>query len=180
GPVVLVGSQAIGHGTRASNRGEGGSLPLLPLAFPGGPAKGRFSSRVMIAIGLAGAALLCGEGVITPAISVLSAVEGVAISNKNLAPLVVPVTIGILLGLFVIQRRGTGSIGKWFGVVMLVWFAVLGILGIVQTARNPFVLQALNPLEAFGFLASHGVGSIVVIGGVFLVMTGCEALYADM
>ena len=178
--VVLVWYKYIGNVTRASNQGEGGILSLLSLTFPNEPAKDARSSRVMIVIGLAGAALLCGEGVITPAISVLSAVEGVAISHKQLTPLVVPVTIGILLGLFAMQRRGTGKIGKQFGIVMFVWFCVLGILGLIQTVRNPFVLQALNPLEAVGFLSTNGIGAIAVMGGVFLVVTGCEALYADM
>lgn len=178
--VVLVWYKYIGNVMRASNQGEGGILSLLSLTFPNDPARGGRTSRVMIAVGLAGAALLCGEGVITPAISVLSAVEGLAVSNERLAPLVVPLTIGILLGLFAIQRRGTGKIGKLFGIVMFVWFVVLGGLGLFHIVRNPFVLGALNPVEAARYIGTHGLGSVVVMGGVFLVVTGCEALYADM
>jgi KUP system potassium uptake protein len=134
----------------------------------------------MVAVGLAGAALLCGEGIITPAISVLSAVEGVLVSKESLKPFVVPLTLGILFGLFAVQAKGTGTIGRWFGVVMLGWFAVLAFLGIVEIVRNPIVLRALNPLESWHFLSTHGVGSIIIMGAVFLVVTGCEALYADM
>jgi KUP system potassium uptake protein len=178
--VLLVWIKYIGNITRANNQGEGGILSLLSLAFPADERRRRRASQGMIAIGLAGAALLCGEGIITPAISVLSAVEGLLVSNENLSPLVVPLTLGILFGLFAVQSKGTGRIGKWFGLVMLVWFIVLAVLGTIQIIKNPVVLGALNPLEGIRFLGTHGLGSVAVMGGVFLVVTGCEALYADM
>lgn len=177
--LLLVWFKYIGNVTRANNQGEGGILSLLSLAFPAESGHGK-AAGIMIGIGLAGAALLCGEGIITPAISVLSAVEGLLISNKRLGMLVVPITLGILLGLFAVQRRGTGAIGRWFGVVMLGWFITLGVLGLIQIVKTPIVLRALLPTEAFYFLATHGTASITIMGGVFLVVTGCEALYADM
>lgn len=165
---------------RADNHGEGGILSLLSLAFPKDTKKRGIAAGGMIAVGIAGAALLYGDGVITPAISVLSAVEGLLIATDKIEPFIIPLTLGILAGLFAVQSKGTGAIGKWFGGVMLIWFAVLAALGIYHITDNPGVLRALNPLEGFHFLTHHGKASLIMMGSVFLVVTGGEALYADM
>lgn len=164
---------------RADNQGEGGILTLLSLAVD--PNKKRRSTTTgVLAIGVAGAALLYGDGFITPAISVLSAVEGLELATEKLHPFIIPLTLGILGGIFAVQSKGTGTIGKWFGPVMLVWFSVLGVLGVTHILRNPAVLGALNPFEAVYFLTHHGPSALVIMGSVFLVVTGGEALYADM
>jgi KUP system potassium uptake protein len=134
----------------------------------------------MAALGVFGAALLYGDGVITPAISVLSAVEGVKIIAPVLGKIVVPLTICILVALFAIQRFGTGAVGTMFGRVMLVWFLSLGGIGLAQVLRHPAILAALNPLVGLGYLFTHGLKSTIVLGSVFLAVTGGEALYADM
>jgi len=134
----------------------------------------------MIAIGIAGAALLYGDGVITPAISVLSAVEGLLLATDRIQPFIIPLTLGILAGLFAVQSKGTGVIGRWFGGIMVAWFSVLALLGAIHIADSPSVLKALNPLEGFNFLIHHGKTSLIIMGSVFLVVTGGEALYADM
>ena len=165
---------------RADNRGEGGILALLTLlperlrAAPGGQL-GLVSVLV-----IAGAALLFGDGVITPAISVLSAMEGLTVAEKGLAPYVVPATVAILVGLFAIQSRGTGSLGRFFGPVMLVWFAVIGGLGLWSTVQHPGVWAALSPHHAAHFLFAHGFAGLGILGSVVLAVTGGEALYADM
>lgn len=165
---------------RADNQSEGGILTLLSLAVgPAGEKKSR-KSTVLLAIGVFGAALLYGDGVITPAISVLSAAEGLTVASEKFRPFVVPITIGILVGIFAVQRKGTGTIGRLFGPVMLLWFAVLAVLGVVNFLHNPSILRALNPLEAVYFLSHHGLGALAIMGSVFLVVTGGEALYADM
>src|SRR5205085_12518951 len=164
---------------KADNQGEGGILTLLSLAIGPAPKKSAITGSLLV-IGIAGAALLYGDGVITPAISMLSAVEGLEIATEKLKPFVVPLTLGILGGLFAVQSKGTGTIGKWFGPVLLVWFSMLGVLGVTNIARNPSVVRALNPLEAFYFLTHHGLGALAIMGSVFLVVTGGEALYADM
>ena len=168
--------------TRADNRGEGGILALLSLAFPENPNEEKKSnlSATMIAIGVIGAALLYGDGVITPAISVLSATEGLSVAAPWLEPFTVPLTLAILVVLFIFQRKGTESVAKLFGPVMLVWFVTLAITGILQIVRHPSVLAAINPLHAAHFLIAHGSGSFMIVGSVFLVATGAEALYADL
>ena len=165
---------------RADNQGEGGILALLSLAFPKDAKARGVAKGGMIAVGIAGAALLYGDGVITPAISVLSAVEGLLLATEKVRPFIIPLTLGILAGLFAVQSKGTGAIGQWFGRVMLAWFAILAVLGIVHIVQNPAVLRALNPVEGFNFLAHHGKAGLVIMGSVFLVVTGGEALYADM
>jgi KUP system potassium uptake protein len=177
---ALVGVKYLHYIMRADNQGEGGILTLLSIAFPAEHRKRTATTGAMVAVGLAGAALLYGDGVITPAISLLSAVEGLTIATEKLTPLVIPLTLGILIGLFAVQAKGTGTIGKWFGPLMLLWFIVLAFLGISQIAQNPSVLRALNPLEAFTFFPRHGLGAVAIMGSVFLVVTGAEALYADM
>ncbi len=166
--------------TRADNRGEGGILALMALALSKlGAEKGRMRI-VVTAMGLFGAALLYGDGMITPAISVLSAVEGLEVATPVFFPYVVPITIVILVFLFMAQSRGTAQIGAIFGPVILVWFLVIGTLGLCAIVRNPTVLQAVNPLFALRFFASNGWAGFFVLGSVFLALTGGEALYADM
>jgi KUP system potassium uptake protein len=180
--VLLATTKYLTFVTRADNQGEGGILALLSLAFPESVSEAVKSklSVVMIVIGVWGAALLYGDGVITPAISVLSAAEGLIVAAPWLEPFTVPLTILILLGLFSFQRKGTESVAKLFAPVMLVWFLTLAITGFLQILRFPGVLAAINPLYAARFLASHGSEALFVLGGVFLVTTGAEALYADL
>jgi KUP system potassium uptake protein len=161
---------------RADNHGEGGILALLSLI---GGQTGR-RAAVLTAMGLFGAALLYGDGVITPAISVLSALEGVNVATSALKPYVMPCAIVILLALFAVQTYGTARIGRVFGPVMIIWFLVIGIIGLVGVLRHPAVVVAIDPRYAIGFLRLHGWGSFVVLGGVFLALTGGEAMYADM
>src|SRR3954470_6214014 len=164
---------------RADNHGEGGILALLALISP---RRARQSRRraIMVTVGLVGAALLYGDGAITPAISVLSAIEGIKVDAPQLASLVVPLTVSILVLLFIIQRMGTSWIGGIFGPVMLVWFLVIGLLGLAGIARAPAILAALSPLPAINFMWSAGPLAFAVIGAAFLAVTGGEALYADM
>ena len=180
--TLLVTVKYLTFVMRADNQGEGGILALLSLAFPESvneAAKSKLTIA-MIAIGITGAALLYGDGVITPAISVLSATEGLTVAAPWLAPFTVPLTVVILVVLFTFQRKGTESVAKLFGPIMLVWFLTLAITGIAQIVRHPSVFAAINPLHAAHFLTSHGVGSLVILGSVFLVVTGAEALYADL
>lgn len=177
---ALVSVKYLAIVMRADNQGEGGILALLSLAFPKGSKTRGVATGGMIAIGIAGAALLYGDGVITPAISVLSAVEGLLLATPKIQPFIIPLTLGILVGLFAVQSKGTGAIGKWFGGAMLLWFSILALLGLGHIFDNPAVLKALNPLEGFHFLTHHGKAALVIMGSVFLVVTGGEALYADM
>jgi KUP system potassium uptake protein len=178
--VILVSVKYLAIVMRADNQGEGGILALLSLAFPKGAKTRGVATGGMLGIGIAGAALLYGDGVITPAISVLSAVEGLKIATTKIEPFIIPLTLGILAGLFAVQSKGTGAIGRWFGKVMVVWFAVLAVLGASHIADHPAVLRAFNPAEGFHFLTHHGQAALVIMGSVFLVVTGGEALYADM
>ena len=177
---TLVSVKYLAIVMRADNHGEGGILALLSLAFPKDAKARGATAGGMIAVGIAGAALLYGDGVITPAISVLSAVEGLLLATEGIRPYIIPLTLGILAGLFAVQSKGTGAIGQWFGRVMLVWFTLLAVLGITHITQNPSVLKALNPVEGFDFLVHHGRAGLVIMGSVFLVVTGGEALYADM
>lgn len=166
---------------RADNHGEGGIFALLALILPGDA--GEMSARTsgsLIALGLVGAALLYGDGVITPAISVLSAVEGVNVVTAALARFVVPAALVILLMLFASQRFGTTRIGRIFGPLMLVWFTTIAVLGAVEVIRAPGIARALNPAAGVRFAASHGLHGLIVLGAVVLAVTGAEALYADM
>jgi len=162
---------------RADNRGEGGILALMSLVGANGFTPG---FRSLTGMGLLGAALIYGDGVITPAISVLSAIEGVNVVTSSFKPYVMPVAVGILVGLFAAQRFGTETIGRAFGPVMLVWFLVIGGLGLGPILRHPGVIAALDPRYAIDFLAHSGGVGVLVLGGVFLCITGAEALYADM
>src|SRR5215469_2920193 len=165
---------------RADNRGEGGIVALLALLDVRNARRGSWRASLMI-VGLVGAALLYGDGVITPAISVLSAVEGLKLDAPQLAPAVVPISIAILVGLFLVQRKGTAFIGNIFGPVMLLWFLVIGVLGLRGITGAPSILGALSPHYALMYLAQAppAIG-FAVLGAAFLSLTGAEAMYADM
>lgn len=163
--------------TRADNRGEGGILALMSLTGANGFTAG---FKLLTGMGLLGAALIYGDGIITPAISVLGALEGVNVAADTLKPFVMPMAVAILIGLFAAQRFGTQSIGRAFGPVMLLWFIVIAILGLCAIARHPEVLTALDPRRAAAFMTHSGSRGLLVLGGVFLCITGGEALYADM
>jgi KUP system potassium uptake protein len=163
---------------RADNRGEGGIMALLALLHPRRETAG--SRRLLIGLGLFGAALLYGDGVITPAISVLGAVEGVGVATPALGSLVPVVAAGILIGLFLFQRKGTARVGTVFGRVMIVWFGSITLLGIRGILLHPGVLRAINPLYAVDFMIRDGIRGFFILGAVVLVVTGAEALYADM
>jgi KUP system potassium uptake protein len=165
---------------RADNRGEGGILALLALLPEKVRAKGPGRIGLLTGLVLVGAALLYGDGVITPAISVLSAMEGLELATTSLKPMVVPITCAVLLGLFLMQKRGTAGIGRLFGPVMVVWFVVLAALGIAQIVRNPAVLAALSPHHGLRFFQDNGWRGFALLGSVVLAVTGGEALYADM
>ena len=165
---------------RADNHGEGGIVALLALLDARHAPRGSWRASLLI-VGLIGAALLYGDGVITPAISVLSAVEGLKIDAPRLAPMVVPITIAILVGLFLVQRKGTDFIGNIFGPVMLVWFVAIGLLGLLGIMRAPGILAAISPHYAVAYLVHAGPGiAFAVLGAAFLALTGAEAMYADM
>lgn len=161
---------------RADNQGEGGTLSLLALAQR---ALGRSTPAIMLT-GAIGASLFYGDALITPAISVLSAVEGLKLLTTSFEPFVVPITIGIIIALFVIQSRGTAAVSVWFGPITLIWFIVLGIGGALHIGNDPAILECVNPIHAIRFVASHGTIGLVTLGAVFLAVTGAEALYADL
>jgi KUP system potassium uptake protein len=164
---------------RADNKGEGGILALLALVAQSPDAQRR-SRATLVALGLFGAALLYGDGMITPAISVLGAVEGLQVATRIFEPYIVPVTVSILLGLFLIQSHGTARVGALFGPIMVVWFVTIAALGVWWIGGNAAVLTSFNPLYAFDFFRDNGWHGFIVLGSVFLVVTGGEALYADM
>ncbi|WP_349606453.1 potassium transporter Kup [Cupriavidus sp. DF5525] len=164
---------------RANNRGEGGIMALLALALASVKKVGRSPTPILL-VGLFGAALFYGDAVLTPAISVLSAVEGIEVGTTALKPYVLPISVGVLIALFLFQRHGTATIGAFFGPVTIMWFVALAAAGIHGIVRYPAVLGALNPLHAFGFVTLHGFASFAVLGAVLLAFTGAEALYADM
>ncbi len=178
--ILVVSVKYLALVMRADNRGEGGILALLALALPRGAEASRGRDGALVAIGLFGAALLYGDGMITPAITVLSAVEGLKVVTPLFAPYVVPLAAAILVGLFLVQKRGTERLGRAFGPVMLVWFGSLGALGLAEALRTPEVFLAFSPHHAVRFIFTHGAVSFLVLGSVFLVVTGGEALYADM
>ncbi len=181
--ILIVSIKYIVFVMRADNKGEGGILALLSLAFPEKRGHGKERGRgagVMVGLGLFGAALLYGDGMITPAVSVLGAVEGLNVLTPKLDSAVVPITLVILTGLFLAQRAGTGAVGKVFGPIMIVWFAVISVLGVRAILSEPGVLAALNPWHGVRFLATGQWHVFPILGSVFLVVTGGEALYADM
>lgn len=166
---------------RADNRGEGGILSLVALILQRTHREAdRRRKGIIIALGLIGAALLYGDGIITPAISVLGATEGLAVVNPVLGKFAIPLTLVIIFTLFLFQKKGTAGVGRIFGPVTLVWFLAIGILGAVEIFREPRILLALNPWYAITFFIHHGTHAFVVLGAVVLAVTGAEALYADM
>ncbi len=177
--IIVITIKYIGFIMRADNGGEGGILALTALATPIRPLHPS-QKRWLVLLGVFGAALLYGDGVITPAISVLSAVEGLKIATPLFEPYVIPITLVIIVGLFLIQSRGTASIGRLFGPIMLIWFGTLALLGIINVVQNPSVLGAVNPANAYAFIAADGLKGFLILGTVFLAVTGGEALYADM
>jgi KUP system potassium uptake protein len=179
--ILIVCVKYIGFIMRLDNRGEGGILALLALVMQTqrGGAEGR-RRAVFVMLGLFGAALLYGDGVITPAISVLSAVEGLEVAAPALRHVVVPLTVLILLVLFLVQRHGTARMGAVFGPAMFVWFGTIGVLGAVEITRAPAILAALNPWWGITFFFEHGLRAVLVLGAVVLAVTGAEALYADL
>jgi len=175
--LVVISIKYIAIVMRADNHGEGGILALTAL-LP--EASRRKTPIVLVLLGIFGAALLYGDGMITPAITVLGAVEGLKVATPLVEPYVVPIAVAILVGVFAIQRHGTHRVGRLFGPVMVVWFLVLALLGLMWTVRQPAVLAAINPVYAFRFFTLNGGHGFAVLGAVFLVVTGGEALYADM
>ena len=177
--IMVVTLKYVAVIMQADIQGQGGVLALATLALRGLRAGGR-RQRLAIVLAMVGAALFYGDGIITPAISVLSAVEGLKVATPAFEPYVVPIAIVILVGLFLMQRRGTGGVGQLFGPVMCVWFATLAGLGLWQILADPSVLRAVNPIYAVTLFASHGWQAFVALGAVVLAVTGAEALYADM
>ncbi len=177
--IIVISIKYLIFVMRADNCGEGGMIALTALVTPTSDRMRR-RHRLLVLVGLFGASLLYGDGMITPAISVLSAVEGLEVVTPVFSPYVVPITIVILIGLFLVQSRGTARIGSVFGPVMLLWFLTLGVLGAVQLVQHPGVLAAVNPAHGVRFFADNGWHAFLVLGSVFLVVTGGEALYADM
>ncbi len=176
--IVIISIKYIAVVMKAENHGEGGILALIALILPRS-AKGRMTTGLVM-LGVFGTALLYGDGLITPAISVLSAVEGFSVASSAFDSIVIPLTCVILFALFMVQRRGTGAIGKVFGPVMVVWFMVLGLLGLLQIVQRPGVLGAVNPIHIVNFFAAEPLKAFLALGSIFLVVTGGEALYADM
>ena len=177
--VLVVALKYLVFVLRADNQGEGGVLALFAMLTPSQAKAGR-GLAVLLMMGLFGAGLLYGDGVITPVISILSAMEGLGVRMPAFEPAVVPITVGILVLLFMVQRHGTGRIGHAFGVVMLIWFSTLAVTGTRAILLHPEVLQALNPVWGARFFLEHGWTGFLMLGSVFLVITGSEALYADM
>jgi KUP system potassium uptake protein len=175
--VLVVALKYVVFVMRADNQGEGGTMALLSLALP---VAGRLRGTLLV-VGLAGASLFFGDAMITPAISVLSAVEGMEVAAPRVAPYVVPIAAAVLTVLFAIQRHGSGSIGKLFGPVMVMWFATLALAGLAHVVQHPGIVAALDPRYAISYAAhADGWTAFTVLGSVFLALTGGEALYADM
>jgi KUP system potassium uptake protein len=178
--IIIVSVKYLSLVMRADNKGEGGILALTSLVMP---ERGKLSSRRLAAfvlLGVFGTSLLYGDGLITPAISVISAVEGFKVASSAFDRFVLPIACIILIGIFSVQRRGTGGIGKVFGPIMVVWFGVLGLLGVSQIVQEPGVLAAVNPLYIVQFFEVSPLKAFLSLGSIFLVVTGGEALYADM
>ncbi len=176
--IITVTLKYVTFVMRADNNGEGGILALMTLAQR--VAKADNTRAILGMVGIIGAGLFFGDGMITPAISVLSAMEGLEVVSPALSQLVLPVSLGIILGLFLIQRSGTGSMGRAFGPVMVVWFMVIGVMGLAEIIQQPFVLKALIPSYGIRFILRHDYLAFIALGAVVLSVTGAEALYADM
>ncbi len=176
--IIVVSGKYVTMIMRADNKGEGGNLVLHALALR--HTQNAKWHRVILVLGLMGSAFFYGDSVITPAISVVSAVEGLEVPLPHISSLVVPISIVILVCLFAVQRHGTASIGKFYGPIMLFWFAILALMGVRAIIDSPVVLQALNPVHAISFIASHASTALLIMGAVVLAITGAEAIYADM
>ena len=177
--VIIISVKYLLLVMRADNKGEGGILALTALVMPRrGPIAAK--AGLLVALGIFGTALLYGDGIITPAISVLSAVEGLEEVSPAFSSWVIPIAIVILLGLFMVQKRGTGTVGKVFGPIMLVWFATLALLGLSKIIEEPGIFASVNPIYAFRYFTHESQSAFLSLGSIFLVVTGGEALYADM
>lgn len=177
--IIVVSIKYVVFVMRADNDGEGGVLALMALVLRTvAPRSGK--AKVLMMLGIFGACMFYGDAVITPAISVLSAVEGLEIATPQLSKFVIPITLVILVALFLIQRHGTATVGKLFGPIMTAWFLALGALGIFNLVQAPEILKAVNPYYGINFLVEHALQAFIVLGSVFLVLTGAEALYVDM
>jgi KUP system potassium uptake protein len=179
GLIIIVSLKYVTLILRANNRGEGGIMALMALALSSVTKNSRWYVPLM-AMGLFGATLFYGDSVITPAISVLSAVEGLGVATPAFDPYVVPLTVGVLVGLYSLQASGTAGIGRWFGPIMLIWFSALAAMGVVNIIDAPQILHALNPWHAMHFLDGNRFLAFIALGAVVLAFTGAEALYADM
>ena len=177
--IIVVSVKYLGFVLRADNGGEGGVMALTALIIPS-REKERSRRLILLGMGIFAASILFGDAMITPAISVLSAVEGLRIATPVFAPYVIPITTAILLTLFLVQKHGTGGVGKFFGPITLVWFVVIAVLGLRGIITNPHVLAAFNPWYGLSFFMRNGMHGFIVMGAVFLVVTGAEALYADL
>ncbi|MES2207017.1 MAG: potassium transporter Kup [Pseudomonadota bacterium] len=179
GLIIIVSLKYVTLILRANNRGEGGIMALVAMALASVTTKSRWYYPLML-VGLVGTALFFGDGVITPAISVLSAIEGLEVATPALKSYVVPLTVGVLVALYMLQHKGTAGIGKWFGPIVIIWFIALAGMGIVNIVENPMILFALNPFYAMHFLVQNGWTAFMALGAIVLAFTGAEALYADM
>ncbi|HEY8553191.1 MAG TPA: KUP/HAK/KT family potassium transporter, partial [Burkholderiales bacterium] len=177
--MIVVSLKYVGLIVRANNNGEGGNLALLALALGAVKDRSRLALPILL-IGVAGVSLFYGDAVLTPAISVVAAVEGITVGAPQVQPYVVPISVAILVALFAFQRYGTAVVGACFGPVVLVWFLALAASGAYQIARNPAVLEALNPWHGIHFVTAHGFSSFLVLGAIALAITGAEALYTDL
>ncbi len=177
--IIVVSLKYVVIVMRADNNGEGGILALMALALKTVP-KGSKHATFIVVIGIFGASMFYGDAIITPAISVLSAVAGLEVLSAGLADYVVPISLIILFLLFLIQKKGTGTVGNLFGPIMILWFLVIGLMGLYQLVQNPAILAAVNPFHAINFMREYAAQGFIVLGAVFLVLTGAEALYADM
>ena len=177
--TLIVSIKYVALIMRADNEGEGGIMALIALIREKGLQR-RFAQVTLVALGIFGASLFYGDGMITPAISVLSAVEGIEVVEPSLHELVVPITLVILAVLFTIQRFGTGAVGRWFGPIMALWFTLLAVAGLHEVVKEPGILRAISPTYAVSFMFEHGHIAFIALGSVVLTVTGAEALYADM
>ncbi len=178
--ALVVCAKYVGFILRVNHDGEGGILALLALASPPPRFGALIRSSVLTIVVIVGGSMLLGDGIITPAISVISAVEGISVVSSAFQPYVVPIALVVIIALFALQRAGTEGVGRLFGPVMVLWFTVIGVLGLIPILAHPEIVRALNPLHALGFAAGHGLAGFTILGGVVLAITGVEALYADL
>lgn len=179
GLTIIVSLKYVALILRADNRGEGGIVALMALALSPVP-KETSRYKLLLLVGLTGAALFYGDGIITPAISVLSAIEGLEVATPAFTPYVIPLTVVVLVALYAVQYKGTAGIGKFFGPIVVLWFAILAVMGAINIVDNPAILGALNPMYAVRFMIVNGWVAFVSLGAIILAFTGAEALYADM